>query len=123
MKLDSIFLKNNSEFAQVFKNWALENNYDVQEYPEKNEEPDKGINGLVIFNENQTVDKEDVEVRAIFDHNQKPVHKIDINGTLMVGLSNLELWLERNKCKKVLFIGSDSLLQNPNLERYLESFK
>lgn len=123
MKLDSIFLKNNSEFAQVLRNWALENNYDVQEYPDKNDEPDKGINGLVIFNENQTVDKEDVEVRAIFDHNQKPVHKIDINGTLMVGLSNLELWLERNKCKKVLFIGSDSLLQNQNLERYLESFK
>lgn len=123
MKLDSIFLKNNSEFAQTLRTWAIENNYDIQEYPDKNEEPDSGINGLVIFNENQTVDKEDSEIRAIFDHNQKPVHKIDINGTLMVGLSNLELWIERNKCKKVLFIGSDTLLQNPNLERYLNSIK
>jgi hypothetical protein len=85
MKLDSIFLENNSEFAQALKSWALENNYDVQEYPDKNEEPDSGINGLVIFNENQTVDREDSEIRAIFDHNQKPVHKIDINGTLNFG--------------------------------------
>jgi hypothetical protein len=48
------------------------------------------------------------------------VHKIDINGTLMVGVSNLDLWIERNKCKKVLIIGADSLIENPNLERYLE---
>jgi hypothetical protein len=38
----------------------------------------------------------------------------------MVGVSNLDLWIERNKCKKVLIIGADSLIENPNLERYLE---
>ena len=74
-----------------------------------------GIKEITLKN-----DKEIAELRDIFDHKQKPVHKIDINGTLMVGVSNLDLWIERNKCKKVLIIGAESLIENPNLERYLE---
>jgi hypothetical protein len=120
MKLDKIFLKNNSRFSILLTNWANERNYVVEEYSEKKESPEEGIDGLVIFNQNQSLDKEIAELRDIFDHKQKPVHKIDINGTLMVGVSNLDLWIERNKCKKVLIIGAESLIENPNLERYLE---
>jgi hypothetical protein len=120
MKLDKIFLKNNSRFSNLLTNWANQRNYEVEEFTEKKEDPEAGIDGLVIFNQNQTLDKEISELRDLFDHKQKPVHKIDINGTLMVGVSNLDLWIERNKCKKVLIIGADSLIENPNLERYLE---
>ena len=120
MKLDKIFLKNNSRFSNLLTNWANQRNYEVEEFTEKKEDPEDGIDGLVIFNQNQTLDKEIAELRDLFDHKQKPVHKIDINGTLMVGVSNLDLWIERNKCKKVLIIGADSLIENPNLERYLE---
>ncbi len=120
MKLDKIFLKNNSRFSNLLTNWANQRNYEVEEFTEKKEDPEAGIDGLVIFNQNQTLDKEIAELRDLFDHKQKPVHKIDINGTLMVGVSNLDLWIERNKCKKVLIIGADSLIENPNLERYLE---
>jgi hypothetical protein len=123
MKLETLYLKNNSRFAHLLTSWAYERNYTVDEFSDKNEDADAGIDGLVIFNQNQTVDKELAEIRDIFDHKQKPVHKIDINGTLMVGVSNLDLWIERNRCKKVLFIGSDSLVENPNLERYLENIK
>ncbi len=120
MKLDKIFLKNNSRFSNLLTNWANQRNYEVEEFTEKKEDPEAGIDGLVIFNQNQSLDKEISEFRDLFDHKQKPVHKIDINGTLMVGVSNLDLWIERNKCKKVLIIGADSLIENPNLERYLE---
>jgi hypothetical protein len=120
MKLDKIFLKNNSRFSNLLTNWANQRNYEVEEFTEKKEDPEAGIDGLVIFNQNQSLDKEIAELRDLFDHKQKPVHKIDINGTLMVGVSNLDLWIERNKCKKVLIIGADSLIENPNLERYLE---
>jgi hypothetical protein len=120
MKLDKIFLKNNSRFSNLLTNWANQRNYEVEEFTEKKEDPEAGIDGLVIFNQNQSLDKEIAELRDLFDHKQKPVHKIDINGTLMVGVSNLDLLIERNKCKKVLIIGADSLIENPNLERYLE---
>lgn len=123
MKLETLFLKNNSRFSHYLTSWANERNYTIDEFSDKNEDSDAGIDGLVIFNQNQTLDKEIVEIRELFDHKQKPVHKIDINGTLMVGVSNLDLWIERNRCKKVLFVGADSLLENPNLERYLENIK
>jgi hypothetical protein len=123
MKIDTIYLKPNTTFSQAFSAWAGERSYVVQDFNDKAEEADSGIDGLVIFNENQTIDKELLEIRDMFDHKQKPVHKIDINGTLMVGVSNLDLWVERNKCKRILIIGSDTLLGNPNLERYLNSIK
>jgi len=123
MKIDKIFLKNSTRFSKYLTEWATERNYTVDEFSDKNEDSDTGIDGLVIFNQNQELDRDIAEVRTIFDNRQKPVHKIDINGTLMVGVSNLDLWIERNGCKKVLFIGSDSLLENPNLERYLSNLK
>ncbi|MEY3236769.1 MAG: hypothetical protein RI883_870 [Bacteroidota bacterium] len=123
MKLDNIFLKDNSRFSNYLTSWVNELNIEVLEFSSKNEDSEEGIDGLVIFTENQEVDKEILDIRSIFDKNQKPVHKIDINGTLMVGVSNLELWIERNGCKKVLFLGSDVMLENPNLERYLANLK
>lgn len=123
MKLDSIYLKNNSKFSQLLSTWATERNFNLGEYSEKTDSADEGIDGLVIFNENQEIERDLGEIRDLFDGKQKPVHKIDINGTLMVGLSNLDLWIERNRCKKVLFIGGDNLLENPNLERYLSNIK
>lgn len=123
MKLDKIFLKDNSRFSNYLTSWVNELNIEILEFSSKNEDSEEGIDGLVIFTENQEVDKEILDIRSIFDKNQKPVHKIDINGTLMVGVSNLELWIERNGCKKVLFLGSDVMLENPNLERYLANLK
>ena len=123
MKLDKIFLKDNSRFSNYLTSWVNELNIEILEFSIKNEDSEEGIDGLVIFTENQEVDKEILDIRSIFDKNQKPVHKIDINGTLMAGVSNLELWIERNGCKKVLFLGSDVMLENPNLERYLANLK
>lgn len=123
MKLEKIFLRNTSKFSVVLRNWAEEKGYPTEELDDKKEDVEEGIDGLVIFTQNQTIEREILEFRNIFDHKQKPVHKIDINGTLMVGVSNLDLWVERNKCKKALFIGADNLLENMNLVRYLEHLR
>jgi len=123
MKLNKILLRANSKFSVVLNTWATENGYEVEDFDDKKEHPEEGVDGLVIFTQNQTLDKEISEIRDMFDHKQKPVHKIDINGTLMVGISNLDLWVERNKCKRALFIGADNLLENMNLVRYMEHLK
>jgi hypothetical protein len=39
----------------------------------------------------------------------------------MVGISNLDLWVETNKCKKILVLGGEELAANLNLERYSNS--
>jgi hypothetical protein len=123
MKLNKILLRTNSKFSVVLNNWANDNGYEVEDFDDKKENPEEGVDGLVIFTQNQSIEKDISEFRDMFDHKQKPVHKIDINGTLMVGISNLDLWVERNKCKRVLFIGADNLLENMNLVRYMEHLK
>jgi hypothetical protein len=123
MKINRIYLRPNSQFSQQFNAWANAHGIVVEEYQEKVEDADNGIDGLVIFNENQEVDREVGEIKSIFDRKLKPIHNIDINGTLMVGISNLDLWIERNRCKNVLFIASDAILNNPNWERYLINIK
>ncbi|MEY3426100.1 MAG: hypothetical protein RL679_1458, partial [Bacteroidota bacterium] len=55
MKLDKIYLKTSSRFSEFLTNWANEKNYSLAEYSEKNDDSDEGIDGLVIFNENQEV--------------------------------------------------------------------
>ena len=64
--------------------------------------------------------KEIEEMERIAKNNQKPTLNIDINGTLMVAVSNLDLWVERNRCKKIMIIGSNDLVKNPNLDRFLQ---
>jgi hypothetical protein len=123
MKIDCIYLKTNSQFGQYLSPWLQERNLNSSEYKNKIEEADEGIDGIVIFSENQQVDRDTEELKNAFDRRQKPVHKIDINGTVMVAVSNLDLWLERNRCKKVLFVGDDVLVKNPNLERLFNHLK
>jgi len=38
---------------------------------------------------------------------------------LRVGITNFELWLETNKVKSLLILGSEELTSNPNLDRYI----
>ncbi len=123
MKIENIYLKTNTPFATVTSSWLATRNIESLSYNNKSEDADEGIDGLVIFSENQELDRDTEELKSAFDRKQKPVHTIDINGTLMVAVSNLDLWFERNKCKKVLFVGSDSMTKNPNFERLLDNLR
>jgi hypothetical protein len=122
MKLRKIFIKPGTAFGSLIADWAVSNQLEVEELPLE-EGFDKAVDGLVIFNQNSDIEKELLDIRKVFDDSLKPVQRIDINGTLMVGVSNFSLWLERNGCVNVLFIGADNLKDNSNFVRYMEAMK
>lgn len=122
MKLKKIFIKPESSFGSIISDWANSNQLEVENLSLE-DGFDDSVDGLVIFNQNSDVERDLLEIRKVFDDSLKPVQKIDINGTLMVGVSNFSLWLERNGCKNVLFIGAEDLTKNINLNRYLEAMK
>ena len=78
------------------------------------------FDSLLIISENQSISKENWNLKSLFDKNQKPTYRIDINGTLNVAIANLELWLESNKSKNLLIVGKDEIVKNKNLDRFLE---
>jgi hypothetical protein len=119
MKVDKIYTKAGSKFSEQIEIWASNRCIELISVAEKINENIERYDSLLIFNENQNLNKEITEIKSLFDKQQKSIHKIDINGTLRVGLSNLELWAEQNKCKRLLILGADELIKNPNLERYL----
>jgi hypothetical protein len=123
MKLESIFLKPNSGFSKTVEDWAKKLHVNVAEYDPRDSEMDTLIDGLVIFTENQNLNKESVDLRDNFDQRQRAVQKIDINGTMVASISNLTFWLDRNKCKNILIIGAENLLDNTNLNRLLTNIK
>jgi hypothetical protein len=123
MKIDKFFLQTHTKFAKALSDWAQDMNVEIVDFHERNIEEVDQMDGLLIFNENQTIEREAAELRDVFDLKQKPIQKIDINGTLVVGISNFTFWLERNNCKKILVVGSDHVLENPNLERFLSNIK
>jgi uncharacterized protein YerC len=123
MKVDKIYLKTNSKFSERISEWASERAKEVVTVSEKLHDSFDFFDSMLIFNENQTLTKEVSDIKMLFDKQQKAVHKIDINGTLMVGMSNLDLWAEQSKCKNLLLIGGDELVKNHNLDRYITASK
>ncbi len=122
MKVQQVLIRPNTALSSRLFDWAVSNNIECLE-TSLDDDFEENIDGLVIFNQNQDVERELLDIRKLFDDKQKPVQRIDINGTLMVGVSNFSLWLERNGCKNILMVGSDQLCENPNLERYLDKMK
>jgi hypothetical protein len=119
MKVATIYLLAANQFSSAIQNWATSKAQDLIIAQEKPADFFEATDSLLIFNQNQELSTEILEVKELFDKQQKPVHKIDINGTLRVGITNFELWLETNKVKSLLILGSEELTSNPNLERYI----
>lgn len=122
MKIKQVFIRPNTEISKRIAEWTELYGVVCTEISLE-EDFEENIDGLVIFNQNQDMDKDMSDIRTLFDNRQKPVLHVDINGTLMVGVSNFSLWLERNGCTNILVIGNDGLLENPNLDRYLSHMK
>ena len=120
MLVDSILLKANKNFSNSISTWAISICNDLRQLTNK-ELDITTIDSLLIFTQNQILTQDISDYRAQFDKLQKPILHIDINGTLAVGISNLELWIERNKCRSILILGADDLVNNINLERFLNS--
>jgi hypothetical protein len=124
MKVTKVYLQTESLFSSKISEWLLKKKIDILTFRpnEDNALKDnalKVIDGLVVFNESKFLTKELDEMERLAKANQKPTLNIDINGTIMVAISNLDLWVERNRCKKIMIIGSEELVKNPNLDRFL----
>lgn len=118
MKAETIFLLTGNKFSNAISAWAAARAGEVVQVSDKIGDFFDRTDSLLIFNQNQELTPEIQEIKMAYDKQQKPVHKIDINGTLMVGISNLDLWVETNKCKRILVLGAEELAANHNLERY-----
>ena len=119
-QIDKIYLRKDKKFAKKIMPWAEKKSEQLVFISEKSINIDH-IDALLIFNENQEHSKEIFDIKIAFDNKQKSTLKLDINGTLMATVSNLELWFERVQCKTLLILGSDDLLKNKNLDRLLNS--
>ena len=121
MSLETIYLKSDSSFSSLITEWAATLGINTESYDFKSDEI--LVDGLLLINENHDIEKEIEEVHAFFDIKHFPTQKIDINGTLQVAVSNFENWMKNFKCKTVLILGSDLLVENDNLDRFLERAK
>lgn len=120
MLVNRIILKLNTKFSNYIASLSTANCNDLMQLTDRNLVVST-IDAFLIINQNQVLNQETQELRNQFDTLQKPILHIDINGTLSVGKSNLTLWIERNKCSSIMIVGSDDLINNINLERFLES--
>ena len=117
MKIKTIYLKPGSLFSNHISEWASSLGINIVEHEFKI--GDQEADGLLLINENQDIEKEINVIYSFFDEKHLPTQKIDINGTLQVAMSNIDLWLKNFKCKNIFIIGSDNLMKNDNLDRFL----
>lgn len=120
MKLRNIYLKAGTSFSKSMHDWSVENATNVSELKERYDVSMDLFDSLLIVSENQSISKENWNLKSLFDKNQKPSYRIDINGTLNSAIANIELWLESNKSKDLLIVGKDEIVKNKNLDRFLE---
>lgn len=122
MKIETLYIKPDSNFSTYVKNWADQIGVPVENYDLRLND-DQIADGLLLVNENQDIPKDLYDIHSFFDRRHIPTQKIDVNGTLQVALSSFEMWLTKNKCKKILVLGADNLTKNDNLERFFSKVK
>ena len=120
MKLRNIYLKAGTPFSKSMYDWSVENATNVSELKERYDVSMDLFDSLLIVSENQSISKENWNLKSLFDKSQKPSYRIDINGTLNSAIANIELWLESNKSQDLLIVGKDEIVKNKNLDRFLD---
>jgi len=118
MNINKIYIKASSAFSGYIMDWAAKRGIPVEEYDFRDEDPK--ADGLLLVNANHDIDRDLYELLMNFDTKNIPTRKIDVNGTLQVAVSSLDLWLRSNKCKEILILGADNLLTNENLDRFFD---
>ncbi len=119
MSIQKIFTKVKSKFSDRIEMLSQAKSVEF-EILDKDERSFDDTDALVIFHEDHNLDASGEETRDIFEKKLRPIHKIDINGTKQVIVSQYGLWLERNSVKSPLFIGTDQLIDNPKVEGLLD---
>lgn len=123
MNITQVLTISDDAFSKMMAKWAENMSLEVIRYDSKEEESLSTFDGIILLHENHSIDKHISEQLNFFDAKGKAVGKIDINGTLSAAMSNISLWREKNKCKKILFLGNENVAKNANVERFLEELK
>ena len=58
MKIDRFYLQTHTKFAKALADWAQELQVEVVDFHERNIEDINQMDGLLIFTENQTIERE-----------------------------------------------------------------
>jgi len=119
MKVKTVYLIESNHFSKSIEEWANSSSLAVEMLDGKTQDIDELIDAVVVFHENHTISKEIEDLQSLLDSGNRPGYRIDINGTLAATKSNFEMWLERNKPSKLLFLGNEDLPKNDNLQRFL----
>lgn len=119
--ISTIFLPEKTAFTASIQNSLTDRGFQVESFTGSPEQIES-VDGVVLFHENHNFDKPVAELRDLFEQRQIAMHKVDLSGTMNVALSHLSLFFERTKCKKVIFLGSDNLKDNPKLELFKEKW-
>jgi len=119
MNLKKVYLFNSKQLSTVLSEWGSSLGAEIilREYNDKLEFDE--FDGLVALTEGLDVEKADQDLIDEFDARRIPIRKIDLNGTIQVAVNGLDLWLKNNKCTRISIIGSDHLMKNDNLNRFL----
>lgn len=123
MKIDKFYFLENNEFTKTIKSWAEERQIETLVLDSKKGDLSELVDAVALFHENHNFSKEAEETHSFIVNNNRPGHKVDINGTLAATASNFSMWLERNNPKNLLVIGVDNLSKNKNLSRFLSSLE
>lgn len=123
MKIKTIYVIANNKFGKTIGEWAESNRIEVVSTAQKNSELSELVEGVVLFHENHNFSKEDEELQEELDKDNKPIHKVDINGTLAATNSNFNMWLDRNRPQSLLILGAEEIANNPNLPIFLKGIE
>lgn len=123
MKIKTVYLINNNSFGNTITEWSEGKRIDAVSVDQKNSNLVEIVDGAVVFHENHNFTKEDEEIQEFLESNNRPSHRVDINGTLAATKSNFTMWLERNKPSNLLILGNPDIAKNPNLKRFLDSLQ
>jgi len=118
MIVQEIYFEDNA-FGQLVKDWIAKFGIEPKPFESRATFDIELADALVVFHAYHDISKRHHALIDLFELHQKGVNKIDMNGTLSVAKSNFELWLERNKYKRILIVGEADLSTNTNVERFL----
>lgn len=123
MNVEAIYVIKDNKFGKAIAEWAESLNIELFTVAQHNEELSNSVDGIVLFHENHNFNKEDDETQLYLNNDNKMIHKVDLNGTLSATNSNFNMWMDRNRLGKLLFLGSDSVAKNENLSKFLEGIE
>lgn len=123
MKIEKFYFLENNEFSKAIQYWAEKKQIETLVIDSKKGDLSEIVDAVALFHENHNFSKDAEETHSFIVNNNRPGHKVDINGTLAATASNFAMWLERNSPKNLLIIGSDGLSKNENLSRFLSSLE